>query len=358
MAERPILVLDVMGADLGIEEMVRGAAQACANAQSAFDLRVVTAEPQATQRLIDAHLSGPARLAGCSVEIIPAAQHLPAHIDSPVDAYRDFPQCSIRVAMDAVKGQPHSAVVSPGTTGLVMTSAMYTLGRVRGIERSPILTPLPTMDKLLHFVDGGSNVDCRAAQLYQFAVLAHLYMKHIRGVEHPSIALLSNGSEPYKGNQVVREASALIGADKDLNFTGFVEGHTIWAGNLDIMVCDGFIGNILLKASEGVAEAFVSMLKQEMRRDLLAALAAKLLQRRVYKRLANRIDYAAFGGASLLGLNGNVVICHGRSNAKAMKNALQLGFQLASSSIALQVAQYVEGHEQLRANGAGAKRAV
>jgi phosphate acyltransferase len=178
-------------------------------------------------------------------------------------------------------------------------------------------------------------------------LLAHLYMKHIRGVEHPSIALLSNGSEPYKGTQVVREACALIEADKDLNFTGYVEGHMIWAGDLDIMVCDGFIGNILLKTAEGVAEAFVKMLKQELGRDIVAGLAAKLLQGRVYRRLANRLDYAAFGGAPLLGLNGNVVICHGRSSAKAIKNALQLGYQLASSSIALTVAQYVEAREQL-----------
>jgi glycerol-3-phosphate acyltransferase PlsX len=345
-----------MGADLGIEEMVRGAAQACAGAPAPFELRLATADPGATKRLADRHLVGLARQAGCSVEIAAASQSLPAHIESPVDAYRDFPQCSIRVAMEAVKSQPHSAVISPGTTGLVMTSALFTLGRVRGIERPPILTPMPTLSKLLHFVDGGSNVDSRAAHLYQFAVLAHLYMKHIRGVEHPSIALLSNGSEAYKGTQVVREACALIGADKDLNFTGFVEGHLIWAGNLDIMVCDGFIGNVLLKAAEGVAEAFVSMLKQEMRRDLLAALAAKLLQSRVYKRLANRIDYAAFGGAPLLGLNGNVVICHGRSSAKAIKNALLLGLQLASSSIAQKVAQYVATHGQLHTNGNSAKR--
>lgn len=344
-----------MGADLGIEEMVHGAAQACADAPGAFELRLATAEPQATQRLVDAHLAAPARNAGCSVQILPASQSLPAHIDSPVDAYRDFPQCSIRVAMEAAKGQPHSAVISPGTTGLVMTSALFTLGRVRGIERPPILTPMPTLSKLLYFVDGGSNVDCRAAHLYQFALLAHLYAKHIRGIEHPSIALLSNGSEAYKGNLVVREAYSLLEADKDLNFKGYTEGHTIWAGELDIMVCDGFVGNILLKAAEGVAEAFVSMLKQEMRRDLVAALAAKLFQRRVYKRLADRIDYAAFGGAPLLGLNGNVVICHGRSNAKAIKNALLLGYQMAETNIAAQVAQYVTAHEQIHPNGNNGK---
>lgn len=356
MADLPVLCLDVMGADLGIEEMVRGAAQACAAAAAPFTLLLATAEPDVTRQYVAQHASAPAAQSGCSVEVIAAPQRLPAHIDSPVDAYKDFPQCSIRVAMDLVRNNAHSAVISPGTTGLVMTSALFTLGRVRGIERPPILTPMPTLNKLLYFVDGGSNVDCRAQHLYQFALLAHLYAKHIRGIEHPSIALLSNGSEAYKGNQVVREAYSLLEADKDLNFAGYTEGHTIWAGELDIMVCDGFIGNILLKAAEGVADAFVQMLKQEMRRDKVAALAAKLLQSRVYKRLADRIDYAAFGGAPLLGLNGNVVICHGRSNAKAIKNALLLGYQMASSNMAAQVAQYVQAHEQPAAMRNGMKR--
>jgi glycerol-3-phosphate acyltransferase PlsX len=347
MAERPTLILDVMGADLGSEEMVRGAAQACTAAGGPFDLILVSAEPELTRRQAQARLAGPAAQAGCGFEVLAATDHLPEHIDSPVDAFRDYPQCSIRMAMDKAKEIPHSAVISPGTTGVVMTAALFTLGRVRGIERPPIGTPMPTKGKELFFVDGGSNVDCRPAQLYQFAVLAHLYLKNIRGVARPSIALLSNGSEAYKGNQVVREAYALIKADGDLNFVGFTEGHTMWQGDLDIMVCDGFLGNILLKLAEGVAEAFSSMLKQEMRRDLLAALAAKLLQRRVYRRMADRIDYAAFGGAPLLGLNGNVVICHGRSTARAIMNALLVGHQLARTNISQQVAQYVEAHAQL-----------
>jgi phosphate acyltransferase len=346
-----------MGADLGIDEMLRGAAQACQAAAQPFDLLIASGEtPQVTQASVEAHLAGPAAQAGCTVKVLQAEQRLPPHIASPVDAFRDYPQCSIRVAMEAAKGETHSAVISPGTTGLVMTSALFTLGRVRGIERPPILTPMPTLGKFLHFVDAGSNVDCRASHLYQFAVLARLYLELIHGVERPSIALLSNGTEPYKGNAVVREAYALLEADKGINFAGYVEGHGIWEGHLDIMVCDGFIGNILLKAAEGVAEAFGAMLKQELRKDFIAALAAKLLQRRVYRSLANRIDYAAVGGAQLLGLNGNVVICHGRSNAKAIKNALRIGAQMAASNIAQQVAQFVAENEVLP-TGNGAKKA-
>jgi glycerol-3-phosphate acyltransferase PlsX len=196
----------------------------------------------------------------------------------------------------------------------------------------------------LFFVDGGSNVDSKPVHLYQFAVLAHLYEKHVNGVERPSIALLSNGTEDYKGEPVVKEAYKLISADKDLNFVGYIEGHTLFDGDLDIMVCDGFIGNILLKAAEGVAEALVDIFRAEFRRDLLAGLAAKLLQRRALSRVRNRLNFEQFGGAPLLGLNGNVVICHGRSTATAIKNALGVGYRLAQSNIARRVAQYVESH--------------
>lgn len=349
MSERPTLIFDTMGADLGIDEMVRGTAQACKElAGQPFNLVLVSSEPAQAEQAKRTLLDATARAAGCEVELL-VAEHLPRQIDSPVDVYKSHPRCSIRLAMDRAKGDLHSAVVSPGTTGLVMTSALFTLGRVKGIERPPIGTPLPTKGKQLFFVDGGSNVDCRASHLYQFAVLAHLFVKNMYGVERPSIALLSNGSEDYKGNAVVREAYQLLEADRDLNFQGFIEGHSMMQGELDIMVCDGFIGNILLKFAEGVAEAITGILKAEIKRDLVAALAARIFQRRALKRMADKVDYARFGGAPLLGLNGNVVICHGRSNAKAIKNALLVGHKLATSTIAQQVAQYVEAHPQLAA---------
>ena len=356
MAERPTLILDLMGADLGIAEMVRGAAQACASAPSGgFHLVLVSAVPEEAERSIAADLAPAARAAGCSYELLFAAQQLPPRFDSPVEVYREYPQCSIRVAMDRAKATPRCAVVSPGTTGLVMTSALFTLGRVRGIDRPPIGTPMPTRGKELFFVDGGSNVDCRALHLYQFAVLAHLYLENIRKVKRPSIALLSNGSEAYKGNAVVREAAELLAHDPNLNFVGFTEGHTLFDGGLDIMVCDGFLGNIILKMAEGLAEAIISVMRDEFRRDLLAGLAAKLLQRRAFRRVAGRLDYTRFGGAPLLGLNGNVVICHGRSPARAIKNALLVGYDLAQAEIAVQVAQYVEAHAPLARMDNGAK---
>src|SRR5439155_10005751 len=138
--------------------------------------------------------------------------------------------------------------------------------------------PMPTRGKELFYVDGGSNVDCKPHWLYQFAVLAHLYVKNVRGVERPSIALLSNGTEEYKGNAQVKEAYQLLAADKDLNFTGYVEGHSLYDGALDIMVCDGFLGNILLKSAEGIAESLVGVIGERLSLGLIAGLAAKLLE--------------------------------------------------------------------------------
>jgi len=345
MPDRPTLILDVMGAERGIAEMVHGVVEACkAPFPSPTQLVLVTNEMEHTRQLVGQELAAVAAQHDCAVELIPATQTLPENFTSPVDVFKKHPQCSIRVAMDHAKQTPASAVVSLGTTGLVMTSALFTLGRVKGIARPPIGTPMPTRGKQLFFVDGGSNVDNRPEHLYQFAVLAHLYVKNVYKVPRPAIALLSNGSEEYKGNAVVREAASLISADQDLNFVGFTEGHTLFKGDLDIMVCDGFIGNILLKFAEGAADMIISFLKEEIKNSLLSRLAAKIFQRRALRQFAHRLDYTYFGGAPLLGLNGNVVICHGRSPANAIKYALLVGHELARSDIAKQVAQYMEAH--------------
>lgn len=333
-----------MGADLGAGEMARGAAQAVRTMRGReFDICLVSTDPAAARTAFEGELAG-GTLNGCSLDLLQADEELPGRIDSPVEVYRAHPRSSIRVAMELAKGCPHSVVVSPGNTGLVMTSGLFTLGRVKGVERTPIGTPMPTRNGLIFYVDGGSNVDCRPQHLYQFAVLAHLYVKNILKIERPRIALLSNGSEDYKGNALVKDAFALLSADRELNFVGYTEGHTMLGGGIDIMVCEGFLGNILLKFAEGIADTLTGMIKDEIRRVPLAALAAKMFLGTPLGRLKKRMDYEQFGGAPLLGLNGNVVICHGRSTRVAIKNALRVGLELAQSNIAQQVARYFESH--------------
>ncbi len=348
MAQRPTLILDIMGADLGAAEMLRGAVLAVEQgAAGPCDLVLVGTASHELRGQMDEVLLPRAEKAGITVELLEAPDELPKDIESPMEAYRNYRQSSVRMAMERARQTPMSAVVSPGSTGLVMIAAMMTLGRVAGIERAPIGTPMPTRSGELFYVDGGSNVDCRASHLYQFAVLAHLYVKNIRKIERPRVGLLSNGTEDYKGTPVLKEAFELISADKDLNFIGYIEGHTMLEGVADVMVCDGFIGNVILKFAEGAADLMLGIIREEMKRSLLAGLAAKMLQRNVWDGVRKRLDYTQFGGAPLLGLNGNVVICHGRSPAVAIKNALGLAYRLANSDIAGQVAQYVASHGNL-----------
>ncbi|MCC7477337.1 phosphate acyltransferase PlsX [bacterium] len=355
MAQRPTLILDIMGADLGAAEMLRGALLAVRQGgREPFNLVLVGSASHELRTLMDEELLPAAERASVEVELLEAPDELPKHFDSPMEAYRNYRQSSVRLAMERARQTPSSAVVSPGSTGLVMIAAMMTLGRVTGIDRAPIGTPMPTKLGELFYVDGGSNVECRAVHLYQFAVLAHLYVKNIKGIERPKVGLLSNGSEDYKGTPLLKEAYELIAADKDLNFIGYIEGHSMLEGVADVMVCDGFIGNVILKFAEGAADLMLSIIREEMRRNPLAGLAARMLQRNVWNGVRRRLDYTQFGGAPLLGLNGNVVICHGRSPAVAIKNALGLAYSLATSDIAGQVAQYVASHEKLNKPAAAA----
>jgi glycerol-3-phosphate acyltransferase PlsX len=339
------LILDVMGADRGPAEMVRGCGLFIQQrAAPGTSLVLVSAEPDGTSEQVARELQPLAVQRDCTVEVLPA-EPLPAGegFTAPLDIFKRCPRCSIRIAMDCAKGNERSAVISPGSTGLVMASALFTLGRLPGIARPPIVTPMPTREGDMIFLDGGSNVDCKPEHLHQFAVLAHAYVQAMKGIERPRVALLSNGSEDYKGSAQVKEARELIESDDQLNFVGYTEGHTMLHGGVDIMVCDGFLGNIVLKLAEGVAELFADVLRAELRKRPVAALAA-LLQRGAFRGLRKRIDYAQFGGAPLLGLHGNVVICHGRSTATAIANALAVGQHEIQADVAGAVAKMVQGY--------------
>ena len=334
-----------MGGDLGVAEMLHGVADFCDVMRgSEFDIVVVHSVAHEIEALKSQLPRQIFTSQSHSIRFELAPDLLPREFTSPVDAFKKFPRSSIRVAMEIAKEHPRSVVVSPGTTGLVMTAGLFTLGRVAGIDRPPIGTPLPTHKGDMWFVDGGSNVDCKPVHLHQFAVLAHLFVKTLYGKEQPRIALLSNGTEDYKGNTLVREARALIEADPNLNCVGYIEGHTLFDGNVDIMVCDGFLGNITLKLAEGVGSFMTDTMRSAIKRNLIGALAAKLFLRPALREIRTRTDYAQWGGAPLLGLKGNVIICHGRSNALAIRNALKVGYQLSRKDLVQQVEQMMAGY--------------
>lgn len=327
MSSIPKIVLDLAGADLGEEELLRGVKLAAGVGNGGFELALVTNHPERTEQLFATTVGKlPDNIA---MSIVNAPHRLPERITSPVQVFREFPECTINVGMREIKGIPNASFVSTGNTGLVMTSALFTLQRVKGISRPPIASPLPTLGKTCFFLDAGSNVDCRPAHLHQFAKIGSVYAKRVWGREKPTVGLLSNGEEDYKGNALVKETHALLSADPDIHYVGFREGNTVFAGDLDILVCDGFLGNVILKFAEGIATAITTLLKQEIRIRPLAGIAAKLFMGTAFRALRKRLDYSEYGGAPLLGVNGNTVICHGRSDAYAVKNAIREALKLA-----------------------------
>lgn len=228
---------------------------------------------------------------------------------------------SIRVAFELVKTKDADAVVSAGNSGAAMVAACSVLKRLPGINRPAIALPLPTANGghcLL--LDGGANVDCKVRNLAQFAVMGSVYSKYVLGVENPRVALLSNGTEDIKGIELTRATNALL-KKTSLNYIGYAEGRDIYNGGCDVMVCDGFVGNIVLKVSEGLAEACVSMVKEEVLKSSVAKIGA-LFMTKALKRFKSRIDYAETGGAPLLGIDGIGIISHGGSSETAIKNAI------------------------------------
>jgi phosphate acyltransferase len=224
-----------------------------------------------------------------------------------------------------------AAVVSPGNTGASMVASFFVLGLTKGVERPAIATSLPTLTGEAVMLDVGANVDCTAQHLTQFAIMGNEYGKHLFRKANPRVGLLSIGEEDSKGNEVTKEAFKLL-KNLPLNFIGNVEGRDVYSGEADVVVCDGFIGNVALKISEGVAETIKKLLLKEISGSFFGRLAYPLIASPLLN-LKRKIDYAEFGGAPLLGVNGITMICHGRSSAKAIKNAIRRAKGLAESRV-------------------------
>ena len=342
------LILEVDGADLGVEEALRGVAMFMAANPDGPRVVLSTAHPLEVREKAERILPP-----GANFEILQAPDELPERIESPVKLIREKRENPVAVAMRRAKGNPQAVVISPAHTGLVMATALFTLGRLKGIDRPPIGVPFPIKDAPFLLVDGGSNVDVRPEHLLQFALLAKVYVNLIWGRENPRVGLLSNGTEEYKGNELVREAYPLLDRDPRINFVGFVEANTIFQGGVDVVVCDGFVGNILLKASEGMGRAVISAIAREFRRRPLVAMLAKLVLAGFFKELRASMDYSQYGGAPLLGVEGNVIICHGRSNAKAFQNALRVGRELVESEILKRMRESLKSASTSQEGGTG-----
>lgn len=263
--------------------------------------------------------------------------------DSAGKAVRSKKDSSIRVAARLVREGVAQAVVSAGNTGAVMATSKMVQGMLPGVDRPALANPFPTAHgRWVVLLDVGANVDCSPKMLAQFAVMGSAYSRVIFHTENPRVGLLSIGEEDHKGNSLTHETRPILHALKNINFIGNVEGRDIFSDRADVIVCDGFVGNVALKVSEGLVEALFDSLKKSLTATPIRK-AGALLAQGAFRELKRRVDYSEYGGVPLLGLNGLCVICHGRSNGKAIKNALRVAKEFSEGKIEERIASELSG---------------
>jgi len=311
------IALDAMGTDLAPEPEVAGALQALQHLDADVEI-VLVGEEKAVRAELAKHGGAPPRL---------SVLHAPDRVlasDPPASVIRRKPDSSIVVGLRLHQEGAADAFVSAGSTGAIMATSLFTLRPLPGVDRPAVATTLPTVAGPCLLIDSGANVDCKPQHLVQFAHLGNVYAHDAMGVEKPRVALLNIGEEPEKGSEVIVETHGLLAREAGLHFIGNIEGRDIILGACDVAVCDGFVGNVLLKFYESVAGFLVSLLK------------AELAGRRPSEKLENvfRVfDYAEYGGAPLLGVGGVSIICHGESPPKAIHNALAVAARSVRSDM-------------------------
>jgi glycerol-3-phosphate acyltransferase PlsX len=320
------IAVDAMGGDHGLSPTVEGALQA--TKESSVSVILVGDQP-AIQAQLD-------RLSGkkTNIAIFHASQVVGMH-ESPALSARKKRDSSIWKATELVKTKQADALVSAGNTGATMVAAFFLLGSIAGVERPAIAATLPTRQGKAIMLDVGATVDCTPRQLYQFGIMGHEYGKQLLALERPRVGLLSIGEEDTKGNEVTKEAFKLL-KESHIHFIGNIEGRDVYSGNADVIVTDGFIGNVALKISEGLADAIKKMLMKEIAQSTLGRLSYLFVAGPLL-RLRRKTDYAELGGAPLLGVEGISMICHGRSSSKAIKNAILQAQGLAEARLIEQI---------------------
>ena len=334
------IALDAMGGDNAPKAEVEGAIQAARQ----HDVRVLLVGHQdRLKRELDLH---------------PGWQVLPLEIrhasevvtmdDSAAKAMRTKKDSSIRIANRLVRDGEAAGVVSAGNTGAAMATAKMVQGMIPGVERPALASAFPTatIDRYVVVIDVGANVDSSAKMLAQFAVMGEVYSRVIFRVARPRIGLLSIGEEEHKGNELTHEATKLLKAMPSLNFIGNVEGRDLYTDRADVIVCDGFVGNVALKVSEGVAEVIRHMLRESLQATITRKIGA-MLARSAFAEFKKRIDYSEFGGAPLLGVKGVCIISHGRSNAKAIKNAIRMAKDFAEGQTPQKIEAELRGNSSV-----------
>ncbi len=322
-----------MGGDHAPATIVDGAVSAARH----FDVQVALVG--ATRR-IEAALAVHADWRDLPIQIVEAPDVV-GMTEPPAATLRRKPGASIRVAADLVARGEAAALFSAGHTGATVMAAYAAFGMIPGVDRPALATTIPTRERPAVLLDAGASVECRPQHLLQFAVMGGVYARLALDVERPRIGLLSIGEEETKGNELTREAHQLLKASA-LNFIGNVEGREIYSGSADVIVCDGFTGNVVLKTSEGLVDAVEALLGEELQ-GTFSSQVGYLLSRRAFRRFRRRVDYSEYGGAPLLGVAGLAVVGHGRSSSKAVRNAVAMAYRFATSDFIPRAEQEIAG---------------
>ncbi len=313
MEEMIRVAVDAMGGDHAPAEIVKGAVDAVTLRQ---DIKVYLI---GRQEIVDKELKA-LSYQGTQIEIVDAPEVIET-AEPPVLAIRKKKQSSIVVGMHMVKEQKADAFVSAGSSGAVLVGGQVIVGRIKGVERPPLAPLIPTKKGVSLLVDCGANVDARSSHLVQFAKMGSIYMENVLGIDNPRVAIVNIGAEEEKGNALVKETFPLLKNCPDINFVGSIEARDIPNGEADVIVCEAFVGNVILKLYEGVGATLISMVKEGMMGTLRSKIGA-LLVKPALKKTMKSFDASEYGGAPLLGLNGLVVKTHGSSKAKEVTNSI------------------------------------
>ena len=318
------IVVDAMGSDRSPEPEVRGAVLAARQ----YDVRVHLVGPEDRLRPILRHTLRGQRL---PVFIAPATEWITMD-DKAAQAVRSKRDSTMRVGLKMVREGRAAGFFTAGNTGAAMATAKMVLGMLSGVDRPALATILPTMKGVPSLLlDVGANVDCNPNNLVQFAIMGHMYAKDVLHIPNPRIGLLSIGEEETKGNTLTRDTFPLL-RDLGLNFIGNVEGRDLYNGSVDVVVCDGFVGNVALKTSEGLAKMVTSSLRESLKATVTAQMGA-LLSRKAFHNFKKRIDYSEYGGVPLLGVRGACIIGHGSSNERAIMNGIRVAAEFANADV-------------------------
>lgn len=341
---RARIAIDAMGGDYAPTEIVAGAIRA----QEELDVEVLlVGDPHQVETSLKQHGSN------YQMEIVPSEGAVEMH-EEPLSSLRRKPKASINVAMDLVKQKRADAVVSAGHSGAAMAAALLRLGRLPGIDRPAIGAVFPTLiaGKPVLILDVGANVDCRPKFLEQFAVMGTIYSQYVIGVNEPKVGLLNIGEEPSKGNDLAVRTHQILQENPRISFLGNAEGRDVLSGNFDVIVCDGFAGNVLLKFAEAVGEILLQILREELPQGLRGQIGTALLKPNL-KRIKQRIDHAEHGGGLLLGVAGICIISHGSSQSPSVFNAIRIAKEAVTNQVLERIkSQYVDSDRQ-SASGSG-----